>query len=160
MSRRSILFFFQAEDGIRDVAVTGVQTCALPIFGQVVTGSRNDASFAVALNCGIGSRFFECTRERVGETPRCPRTEFLDLRIEVQIMDPAGEMLGNIQLAFHKGPVYDELRGIVWKTCPLPDLDLFPHRLEVPLHTVYANREDVHKAQVLGVLSKYGRKHA
>src|SRR5205809_3674017 len=29
-------FFFQAEDGIRDVAVTGVQTCALPIsFRQV-----------------------------------------------------------------------------------------------------------------------------
>src|SRR2546429_10367 len=28
-------FFFQAEDGIRDVAVTGVQTCALPIsFGR------------------------------------------------------------------------------------------------------------------------------
>src|SRR2546422_7939422 len=28
----SIFFFFQAEDGIRDVAVTGVQTCALPIY--------------------------------------------------------------------------------------------------------------------------------
>src|SRR3989449_11716624 len=27
----SVVFFFQAEDGIRDVAVTGVQTCALPI---------------------------------------------------------------------------------------------------------------------------------
>src|SRR5690625_7670422 len=27
-----ILFFFQAEDGIRDGHVTGVQTCALPIF--------------------------------------------------------------------------------------------------------------------------------
>src|SRR2546422_1367659 len=27
----SAFFFFQAEDGIRDVAVTGVQTCALPI---------------------------------------------------------------------------------------------------------------------------------
>src|SRR2546429_4608520 len=26
------ILFFQAEDGIRDVAVTGVQTCALPIF--------------------------------------------------------------------------------------------------------------------------------
>src|SRR2546430_13530903 len=25
------LFFFQAEDGIRDLTVTGVQTCALPI---------------------------------------------------------------------------------------------------------------------------------
>src|SRR5690606_39934248 len=28
----SFLFFFQAEDGIRDFHVTGVQTCALPIF--------------------------------------------------------------------------------------------------------------------------------
>src|SRR5256884_6412655 len=27
-------FLFQAEDGIRDVAVTGVQTCALPIYIQ------------------------------------------------------------------------------------------------------------------------------
>src|SRR2546430_4610828 len=26
------VFFFQAEDGIRDLTVTGVQTCALPIF--------------------------------------------------------------------------------------------------------------------------------
>src|SRR5256884_1378123 len=29
--RHFLFFFFQAEDGIRDVAVTGVQTCALPI---------------------------------------------------------------------------------------------------------------------------------
>src|SRR5688572_31773692 len=28
-------FFFQAEDGIRDLTVTGVQTCALPIFDSV-----------------------------------------------------------------------------------------------------------------------------
>src|SRR5256884_5678952 len=28
------VFFFQAEDGIRDVAVTGVQTCALPILSD------------------------------------------------------------------------------------------------------------------------------
>src|SRR5256886_9159708 len=28
-----MVFFFQAEDGIRDLTVTGVQTCALPIFG-------------------------------------------------------------------------------------------------------------------------------
>src|SRR5205807_4543568 len=30
-------FFFQAEDGIRDYKVTGVQTCALPIFATVVS---------------------------------------------------------------------------------------------------------------------------
>src|SRR5256885_10486493 len=28
----SVIFFFQAEDGIRDYKVTGVQTCALPIW--------------------------------------------------------------------------------------------------------------------------------
>src|SRR5256885_6217506 len=31
-----IFFFFQAEDGIRDYKVTGVQTCALPIFRVAV----------------------------------------------------------------------------------------------------------------------------
>src|SRR5690606_39606824 len=30
-SFRAVIFFFQAEDGIRDFHVTGVQTCALPI---------------------------------------------------------------------------------------------------------------------------------
>src|SRR2546429_7145493 len=40
-----IFFFFQAEDGIRDVAVTGVQTCALPI-------SNTFAMEAVAELCG------------------------------------------------------------------------------------------------------------
>src|SRR6266567_6709857 len=32
-------FFFQAEDGIRDLTVTGVQTCALPIF-RVAAAAR------------------------------------------------------------------------------------------------------------------------
>src|SRR2546428_6716123 len=33
--RASRFFFFQAEDGIRDLIVTGVQTCALPIYALV-----------------------------------------------------------------------------------------------------------------------------
>src|SRR5256885_11955739 len=39
-------FFFQAEDGIRDYKVTGVQTCALPIFagnGRKRPGDNRDA---------------------------------------------------------------------------------------------------------------------
>src|SRR3712207_5241151 len=32
MAKYVLVFFFQAEDGIRDIGVTGVQTCALPIF--------------------------------------------------------------------------------------------------------------------------------
>src|SRR5256885_5918351 len=31
-----LFFFFQAEDGIRDYKVTGVQTCALPISGEAL----------------------------------------------------------------------------------------------------------------------------
>src|SRR2546429_3655607 len=33
--RDRVCFFFQAEDGIRDVAVTGVRTCALPILADI-----------------------------------------------------------------------------------------------------------------------------
>src|SRR5947209_17380491 len=35
----SFIFFFQAEDGIRDIGVTGVQTCALPISAGGVHGT-------------------------------------------------------------------------------------------------------------------------
>src|SRR5205823_7502127 len=49
-------FFFQAEDGIRDKLVTGVQTCALPIFvgciavfGVAQENGRLAAKFAILL---------------------------------------------------------------------------------------------------------------
>src|SRR2546429_19349 len=47
-------FFFQAEDGIRDVAVTGVQTCALPIclcFDNKEQSMRTFVRFLLALAC-------------------------------------------------------------------------------------------------------------
>src|SRR5207249_7437575 len=37
------IFFFQAEDGIRDRNVTGVQTCALPIFHFLATSPTRRA---------------------------------------------------------------------------------------------------------------------
>src|SRR5690606_39361876 len=37
-----VFFFFQAEDGIRDFHVTGVQTCALPIFDRRAPGDVRD----------------------------------------------------------------------------------------------------------------------
>src|SRR2546429_1963450 len=42
-------FFFQAEDGIRDVAVTGVQTCALPIWVHMDRPKHRTFFFLVAL---------------------------------------------------------------------------------------------------------------
>src|SRR5256884_7312678 len=50
-----MLFFFQAEDGIRDVAVTGVQTCALPIYFFVGAGSTWPAAGLWAVSAGDGS---------------------------------------------------------------------------------------------------------
>src|SRR5699024_11272572 len=38
-------FFFQAEDGIRDRNVTGVQTCALPIYGYIAINSIRIKNF-------------------------------------------------------------------------------------------------------------------
>src|SRR5438034_11556922 len=74
------LFFFQAEDGIRDHCVTGVQTCALPISGAEVErlllqhrahalGSNADTESMVSWN--LPSRSMNCVRSeerRVGKS--------------------------------------------------------------------------------------------
>src|SRR5437763_12853033 len=58
ISEAGALFFFQAEDGIQDTSVTGVQTCALPIFGILIESAHSlllgidasdDMAFAMAL---------------------------------------------------------------------------------------------------------------
>src|SRR2546429_4815614 len=67
-----VFFFFQAEDGIRDVAVTGVQTCALPISethghipGAVADAPRNEREQRV------GHRLLEAgDRGHAGEADR------------------------------------------------------------------------------------------
>src|SRR5699024_11969018 len=53
-----IFFFFQAEDGIRDRNVTGVQTCALPIFRgrEQVPGGRGRVIGAVHENTVVAGR--------------------------------------------------------------------------------------------------------
>src|SRR5699024_11835877 len=45
-------FFFQAEDGIRDRNVTGVQTCALPILNLKPTDPNYDIK-QLAIECSI-----------------------------------------------------------------------------------------------------------
>src|SRR5216683_7746051 len=49
-------FFFQAEDGIRDLIVTGVQTCALPILRIDADASKPDyrvGDFALPTELGV-----------------------------------------------------------------------------------------------------------
>src|SRR2546430_11323569 len=71
------IFFFQAEDGIRDLTVTGVQTCALPIsarmklaaLGRVERARQlalDDGARPRALDDGIGDGRGSQQRARIG----------------------------------------------------------------------------------------------
>src|SRR5207248_5881934 len=60
-------FFFQAEDGIRDRTVTGVQTCALPI--SRTGGPARGARHARRTNCGDLRRHCGDCQDRPVERP-------------------------------------------------------------------------------------------
>src|SRR5437879_13867199 len=73
------VFFFQAEDGIRDTSVTGVQTCALPIF----QGPGH-----------VAAPFTPWAQERLkdikpGNGPRAVTEEFINDPLSI-MCDPAG----------------------------------------------------------------------
>src|SRR5256885_2649575 len=61
-----LVFFFQAEDGIRDYKVTGVQTCALPI-SAVVQRQHSAAEDSVVLRDHIGNLDVPRSANRRGE---------------------------------------------------------------------------------------------
>src|SRR5712675_1658347 len=64
-----LFFFFQAEDGIRDVAVTGVQTCALPIC-RPVPAKPGEYVIAAADRAGIYIPHF-CWHPRMSSVGMC-----------------------------------------------------------------------------------------
>src|SRR6266436_5475221 len=60
-----VVFFFQAEDGIRYVAVTGVQTCALPIYGNAGQALEFQTDLGVGphrCRCGYRDRRIDAAR--------------------------------------------------------------------------------------------------
>src|SRR5256885_8468215 len=69
-----VVFFFQAEDGIRDYKVTGVQTCALPIFPIVPATQGINA-------CSVGPLYVAATSANQAfvsygslPAPSCPQS--------------------------------------------------------------------------------------
>src|SRR2546429_9388607 len=71
-----LFFFFQAEDGIRDVAVAGVQTCALPISdpGEQERIAGHHSGDEVAMACGAKRESGSGTdviRSVLARTSRC-----------------------------------------------------------------------------------------
>src|SRR5882757_2352770 len=65
------VLFFQAEDGIRDIGVTGVQTCALPISSLAAVNFREPAvRRGTARIGGKNSSKFRSEERRVGKECR------------------------------------------------------------------------------------------
>src|SRR5258708_30422964 len=73
---RLVIFFFQAEDGIRDDLVTGVQTCALPIClsdGAAAHEQQIALLWEAIAKLSAGSKVGDCVRSeerRVGKECR------------------------------------------------------------------------------------------
>src|SRR5438270_10505155 len=67
-------FFFQAEDGIRDLTVTGVQTCALPISLADRRGldqrDAQDRAFLARPAAGVRRQGIRSEERRVGKECR------------------------------------------------------------------------------------------
>src|SRR5256885_5874833 len=79
------LFFFQAEDGIRDYKVTGVQTCALPILA--------DGTVEITPSGEIDLDNAHVIRDAVNDvlTRSTPRRIILDLQ-RVMLIDSIGKI--------------------------------------------------------------------
>src|SRR5258707_5998795 len=58
---RLFFFFFQAEDGIRDIGVTGVQTCALPIYSPDSRRKVTDNAPPPAMGAANNSELPPCS---------------------------------------------------------------------------------------------------
>src|SRR5690606_39654465 len=101
-----LVFFFQAEDGIRDFHVTGVQTCALPIslspcsnsnlpkanscqpsaYAVVASTAAADSRPSQAL-CRLFRSFWRSEERRVGKECRCrwgPGEEKKKSRVDIE----------------------------------------------------------------------------
>src|SRR5256885_13098050 len=84
MSLNVVCFFFQAEDGIRDYKVTGVQTCALPILMADTGGTWAAPAVFLKLAISVSGRIETAaskTTLRINET-YSRRSALLDSRSE------------------------------------------------------------------------------
>src|SRR2546430_13456299 len=71
------VFFFQAEDGIRYLTVTGVQTCALPIYRVTLSADRSTVATGVATSVHGGDSVRDnCAKDRLAQI--VPYTRAID----------------------------------------------------------------------------------
>src|SRR5437762_7871681 len=111
-SVQALLFFFQAEDGIRDTSVTGVQTCALPISPLLGKAPlTNDVYFQIGLVTLLGLAAknailiveFALMKSQEGLSVSAASVEAARLRFRPILMTSLAFILGVSPLAFSSG---------------------------------------------------------
>jgi hypothetical protein len=105
----------------------------------------------------MGSSFLKALGKGARQAPHRPGREFRELRLKV-VVNVGQTTLGRIELAINEGSINDQCRLGVGDLGQPPVLDLAPHRLEIPLDAVNANRERVDQVEALGVLREDGLK--
>src|SRR2546429_9884109 len=105
-----LFFFFQAEDGIRDVAVTGVQTCALPIALAEFCDRRLGKGVVIAK-----------------DTPN-----FIANRIGTFSMLNALRLMGTLGMTIEEvdactGPIIGQPKSATFRTADIVGLDVLLH---------------------------------
>src|SRR6266542_5433603 len=96
-----LFFFFQAEDGIRDATVTGVQTCALPIYARLAADEHARLSWQRRLydprEIGVGDGAAGGVEEHHGNVVRARRMATRELcfapHVQIDRVRPAAQNL-------------------------------------------------------------------
>src|ERR1700677_1392543 len=115
------------------------------------------AQFGRCLELRDRFQLLERRGERVGKTPNGPGPKLLILWLEIQVMHRAGQMFGSLELALNERLVDDHFGGDVGQLTSLPGLHLLSHRLEISLHSIYADRDAVDERERLRMFCEHWR---
>src|SRR5690606_18907051 len=157
-----VVFFFQAEDGIRDFHVTGVQTCALPISIEMVLGDSENLPFEDnsfdAVTVAFGVRNFETLEKGLAEILRVLRPGgcFVILETSVPTKTPykQGYNLYTRYILPHIGKIFSKYRSAYAYLSE--SASVFPHGEK--LNNILAKIGFIkvkHHPQTLGVATIY-----
>src|SRR5207245_2626752 len=116
-----VVFFFQAEDGIRDATVTGVQTCALPISKRSQLLDQAVTSVAIVTDTELARRAVNTVDEAID---KAPGVQFLNGQVNIRGSTGYVQGLGSRVLLLVDGvPANQGDRGgINWDLVPLQDV--------------------------------------
>src|SRR2546427_855740 len=154
-----LFFFFQAEDGIRDLTVTGVQTCALPISHRVRRPARHPADYQATAPAGVSASGVPAgTRhDRFDRAPQAPQGDCLQPR-GVFLVLRGGRMDGGIErsIAFLYGLQRHGIKPGLGRTLALLRALGDPHRAFPAIHVGGTNGKGSTAAMLAAILASQG----